>query len=53
MRLKVFGQHPRGTSMTRIQSSPNYREGKFHNLTHSPLMKDGFSVRAMWGFFYG
>lgn len=51
MRLKVFGQHPRGTSMTRIQSSPNYREGKFHNLTHSPLMKDGFSVRAMWDFF--
>ncbi|UYQ94588.1 MBL fold metallo-hydrolase [Chitinophaga horti] len=51
MRLKVFGQLPRGTDMARILHSTNYHEGQFHNQEPTVLMKDGFKLRDFWNFF--
>ncbi|WP_295129162.1 MBL fold metallo-hydrolase [uncultured Chitinophaga sp.] len=51
MTIKVFGQKPRGSSLQRVISSPNYKDGKFHNILETRMMKDGFSVKDFWNFF--
>ena len=33
-----FGRLPQGERLERIQQSPNYRDGAFHNLVHTPQM---------------
>ncbi|GJH39990.1 hypothetical protein RCZ04_05400 [Capnocytophaga sp. HP1101] len=34
--LSNFGKVPSGEHLARIEQSPNYRNGKFHNLEHTP-----------------
>ncbi len=40
----VFGRLPTGTRLERIQQSPNYKEGKFLNLEHTPDFAPGIST---------
>ena len=48
----AFGHLPRGERLERIKRSPNYRDGKFHNihLTPTTTMKKG-GVQVFWDFF--
>ncbi len=49
-----FGRAPRGERLERIRRSPNYRDGKFHNLHPTPtttMEKSG--LRGYWDFFFG
>ena len=50
----AFGHLPRGERLERIKRSPNYRDGKFHNihLTPTTTMKKG-GVQVFWDFFFG
>jgi L-ascorbate metabolism protein UlaG (beta-lactamase superfamily) len=41
-----FGKVPAAARLERIQQSPDYREGTFHNLSHTPVMAEDVS---MWG----
>ena len=36
MNQKNFGKQPRGERLKRIEASPNYRDGKFHNREATP-----------------
>lgn len=36
-----FGKHPSGKRLERIQNSPNFRDGKFQNLTFTPDLAEG------------
>ena len=38
LQLPVFGGKPTGKRLARIQQSPNYRDGKFQNLSATPLL---------------
>src|SRR6187402_2637133 len=43
MRRAPFGRLPEGDRMERIRKSPNYREGKFQNLSPTPDLAEGAS----------
>ncbi|MGZ5282722.1 MAG: MBL fold metallo-hydrolase [Bacteroidia bacterium] len=50
----VFGALPKGERLKRIRQSPNYRDGKFRNLTETPMMtKDASMVKIMFNFLLG
>jgi L-ascorbate metabolism protein UlaG (beta-lactamase superfamily) len=38
MSLRIFGKLPSGERLTRIQASPNYKNGAFHNLSKTDVM---------------
>ena len=45
----AFGREPRGERLERISSSPNYRNGQFHNLEKTPeVTSDKGILRALW-----
>jgi L-ascorbate metabolism protein UlaG (beta-lactamase superfamily) len=44
MRKPVFGQSPEGDRLTRIEKSPHYKDGHFHNLVEKPIIADGYSI---------
>lgn len=45
----AFGRSPRGERLEQISSSPNYRNGQFHNLEKTPeLTSDKGFLRALW-----
>ncbi len=44
MRLPKFGKAPSGQRLERIQKSPNYRDGKFQNLSFTPDLTEGYSM---------
>ena len=49
-----FGRAPRGERLERIGRSPNYRDGKFHNIHPTPITtaeKGGLS--GIWHFLFG
>lgn len=41
-----FGAVPEGESLARVERSPHYKEGRFHNTVEHPLIADGHSL---WG----
>lgn len=45
---KSFGKLPSGTHLERIKKSPNYRDGKFQNLNHTPLLVGDKSIVQAW-----
>ena len=52
MRTAVFGAHPSGDRLARIEKSPNYKNGAFQNLTPTPVQSENFSVwKVMWKYF--
>ncbi|WP_075602303.1 MBL fold metallo-hydrolase [Saccharicrinis aurantiacus] len=46
MQQKKFGKLPSGERLERIKASPNYRDGEFKNLSHTPSLAEGHSI---WG----
>lgn len=49
-----FGRLPRGERLSRIEKSPHYRDGKFWNLSATPLMtsNNGGRIRGMIDFLF-
>ena len=53
MQQPQFGKMPSGTRLERIRKSPNYKDGKFQNLSHTPLLSSGKSLpQAFWEFLF-
>ena len=44
MQKAKFGKSPQGERLKRIQQSPHYRDGKFHNLHHTPELAEGYHM---------
>ncbi|WP_051285294.1 MBL fold metallo-hydrolase [Aequorivita capsosiphonis] len=42
-----LGKAPSGERLKRIQNSPNYREGAFHNINETPQLAEGYSFRKI------
>ncbi len=42
-----FGARPGGEHLARMQRSPNYRDGKFHNTVPTPLLKSPAELLSM------
>ncbi|RZK03165.1 MAG: MBL fold metallo-hydrolase [Flavobacterium sp.] len=48
-----FGAISGGKRLERIRQSPNYRDGKFQNLSETPMMtKDASMPKIMWNFLF-
>lgn len=47
-----FGRRPTGERMQRILRSPNFRNGKFNNLSHTPDLTEGVSYYAVMREFF-
>ncbi|WEK71174.1 MAG: MBL fold metallo-hydrolase [Candidatus Chryseobacterium colombiense] len=43
-----FGKLPSGERLVRIKKSPNYRDGKFQNLSYTPLLVGDKSIIQAW-----
>lgn len=39
-----FGKSPTGARLERIRQSPNYKNGQFQNLKHTPQLTEGYSI---------
>jgi len=46
-----FGTLPHGARFERIQSSPNYVDGKFQNLILTPQFSQGNNIASVWWYF--
>lgn len=44
MRSPKFGKAPSGKRLERMLQSPNYKDGKFQNLHHTPSLTEGYSM---------
>ncbi|WP_205729429.1 MBL fold metallo-hydrolase [Flavobacterium alkalisoli] len=54
MQQPQFGKQPAGARLERIKQSPNYRDGKFQNLSHTPDLAEGTSYYTVFKeFFFG
>lgn len=54
MNSAVFGALPKGERLARIRRSPNYRDGKFQNLTPTPMMtEDANMLKITYKFLLG
>ncbi len=48
-----FGKKPTGERLSRIQQSPNYRDGKFQNRQHTPqIATDKSMIRLLYEFLF-
>ena len=48
-----FGKIPEGARLEKIKSSPNYRDGKFQNIHHTPEITEGYSYyEVLFQFFF-
>ncbi len=53
MQHPIFGKAPSGERLERIQKSPNYRNGQFHNLTETPSLAEGYTMFGVfWDFLF-
>ncbi|WP_312825500.1 MBL fold metallo-hydrolase [Epilithonimonas sp.] len=49
--LPVFGGKAEGKRLIRMKQSPNYKEGVFQNLSFTPSLAEGFTMRkVLWEF---
>src|SRR5688500_14313460 len=44
MKKQTFGKIPSGSRLSRIEKSPNYRDGRFHNLEPTLLNPNKVSI---------
>jgi L-ascorbate metabolism protein UlaG (beta-lactamase superfamily) len=50
----IVGSNPAGERLARIEASPNYRDGKFHNVVETNMdMPVGAMAKVMWEFMKG
>ena len=53
LRQDKFGKLPKGKRLERIKKSPNYRDGEFQNINHTPaLSEDATYFGLMKGFLF-
>jgi L-ascorbate metabolism protein UlaG (beta-lactamase superfamily) len=53
LRQPVFGKAPSGERLEQIQKSPNYKDGKFQNVSFTPDLTEGYSMAGvMWNFLF-
>lgn len=53
MQGSQFGSEPKGERLKRIEKSPNYKDGKFQNLSNTPDLAEGVSYyKVMKDFFF-
>ena len=43
-----FGQAPKGSELTRVETSPNYRDGQFHNQLPTPGFTGDRNMLQVW-----
>lgn len=49
-----FGKVAKGERLLKMNDSPNYSEGKFQNLSHTPSLSPGYSMnKVLYQFFLG
>ena len=46
MQQAKFGKAPTGARLLRMQQSPNYRDGQFQNILHTPTFAEGYTIRS-------
>lgn len=46
MKQAKFGASPSGERLARIQKSPNYKNGKFQNISETPTFAEGYSITS-------
>lgn len=44
MKQNKFGKLPQGKRLEKIEQSPNYKDGAFQNLSHTPSLEEGTSM---------
>src|SRR5690554_2044591 len=44
MKQTKFGKLPQGERLEIIEKSPNYKDGAFQNLSHTPSLEEGTSM---------
>ena len=47
MRQDKFGKAPQGRRLELIKNSPNFKNGKFQNLSHTPALSEGVTYSAV------
>tara|TARA_R110002051_G_scaffold36825_2_gene79697 strand:+ start:903 stop:2030 length:1128 start_codon:yes stop_codon:yes gene_type:complete len=48
-----FGKHPSGERLKKLEKSPNYKDGSFQNLNHTPMLTDGVGYgKVMYEFLF-
>jgi len=47
LNLPLFGKAPSGERLERIKKSPNYKNGKFHNIHFTPTLTEGYSMTGI------
>ena len=48
-----FGKHPTGSRLLKIEQSPNYKNGSFQNLNHTPMLTEGVGYgKVMYEFIF-
>ena len=53
LRHPGFGKAPSGERLESIKASPNFRNGKFENLSHTPNFTEGYTFwQVMYKFFF-
>lgn len=53
MKLPKFGKKPAGERMSLLQKSPNFKNGKFVNLKHTPEIAEGYTYTGViWDYFF-
>lgn len=54
LRQDVYGAAASGERLELMKKSPNYRDGKFYNLSHTPPLAEGYSYPGvLYDFFFG
>jgi L-ascorbate metabolism protein UlaG (beta-lactamase superfamily) len=53
MRQEKFGKLATGARLEKIKNSPNFRDGKFQNVHHTPQLTEGYGYgRLLYEFFF-
>jgi len=48
-----FGKHPSAGRLVKIEQSPNFKNGSFQNLNHTPMLTEGVGYgKVMYEFFF-
>ena len=48
-----FGKHPSGERLLKLEQSPNYKDGSFQNLSHTPMLTKGVGYgKVMYEFLF-
>jgi len=53
MKRAIYGKAPSGKRLEKVKQSPNYRNGAFQNIHHTPALKEGYSYsKVLFNFFF-